>query len=608
MSCTIFINYRRYDSTEAVSPIYRDLFGRFGADVFVDTASIKEGDKWEDRIGNSLQEARIVLVIIDDRWLCREKDNPEQLRICSKDDWVRKEIETAISLKKKIIPVLINGTELPGAEVLPGLLKNLPAYQARKLSIRAGDDQEISTFLSSLEETLDNLKSADELKINLKKVLADKYKIQERIAAGTRTNIYLGVDTGIDRKVVIKAIVNQDFKRDFVETLKAAVEINDLVPNSVSILGVYLNTVPSHVIMPYLKRGTLRREIYKDPGKEYSLSKVRNVLLDIGKALSKMHDKGITYCNVKPSNIFANGNGEYYLNPLSLVKELTKTVIDERLNAIVNFPDEIENEEELCYMAPELFDRRENNDEQKNQKIDQFMLGLVGYELMTGRIPIMAASVADLKKSGREAFRPLRHLTEIREDCPNKFSRVIHRMIDFLPDNRYDSLKDAIADLVGISFNCFEIANDSYVRCISAADGGDSFFQTFYHELLKISAEAAKKFEGKGVGESKSVRQYSILRDAIFMLLVFGEKRLGDSEPNVLSRIAQMHNGQNYQVSPNAYTAFSEALVATVCGLSPDIPEAFDSQCKISVHERDIIKDAWLKALKPGIEYMMSKY
>ena len=83
---------------------------------------------------------------------------------------------------------------------------------------------------------------------------------------------------------------------------------------------------------------------------------------------------------------------------------------------------------------------------------------------------------------------------------------------------------------------------------------------------------------------------------------------MGDNEPNVLSRIAEMHNRHNYNISREAYKAFLDALTATICGLSPDIPEPFDSQCKISKHERDIIKLAWLEALKPGIEYMISKY
>jgi hemoglobin-like flavoprotein len=235
------------------------------------------------------------------------------------------------------------------------------------------------------------------------------------------------------------------------------------------------------------------------------------------------------------------------------------------------------------------------------------MLGLLGYELLTGTIPPTISDMNDLQ-NGVSAFKPLELLTKIRKDCPYRFSKVIHKMIDYDPDNRYDSLKDAIREIEDISFDVFEIAKDSYARCISGNDSGNRFFKAFYHELIKISPEAAIKFKGKGVGESETNRQYGILREAIFILLMFGENKLGDAEPNILSRIAEMHNRNNYDVSRESYKAFLDALLAAICGLSPDIPDPFDSQCKISKHESEIIRRAWLDALKPGIDYMISKY
>jgi hypothetical protein len=83
---------------------------------------------------------------------------------------------------------------------------------------------------------------------------------------------------------------------------------------------------------------------------------------------------------------------------------------------------------------------------------------------------------------------------------------------------------------------------------------------------------------------------------------------LGESEPNILSRIAQMHNKSNYNISPQLYAVFVDALIDTISGLTPEIPKPFDSQCNISVHEREIIRNAWSEALSPGITYMKDKY
>jgi serine/threonine protein kinase len=336
---------------------------------------------------------------------------------------------------------------------------------------------------------------------------------------------------------------------------------------------------------------------------------VKNVLLKIGNALIKIHQKQIYHFNVKPSNIILN-NDEPYLNPLSRVQKIIRANIISKLSDPSNFSDATVYKEELCYLPPEKFDGMPSTDPPSKscEKIDQYMLGLLGYELLTAAIPPTLTDIHDLRENGISAFKPLDILTNTRKDCPHKFARIIHKMTDYDPNNRYDSLEEAIKEMQEVSFDHFEIAKDSYARCISGSDAGNSFFKTFYHELLRTSPEAAIKFKGKGVGESDENRQYGILREAIFILLMFGENRLGDNEPNILSRIAEMHNKNNYDVTPESYKAFVSALTATICGLSPDVPQPFDPQCKISANERNLIRNAWQKALKPGIDYMIMKY
>jgi serine/threonine protein kinase len=618
MSYSIFISYRREDSQIAVSSLHKDLLARFGMNaVFADTASIQLGDEWDDRILKSLEEAKIILVIIGNNWLCTEKDKPGQFRICSKDDWVRKEIETARSLKKLLVPVLIDGAKMPDYPDLPESIKDLCSIEAQRIIFQAGDNEGVETLVEFLEKKLKSLISPDELKESLENILAEKYEVIKNIGAGNRAKVYHGRDKGLDRDVAIKVIIDPAFNDDFVDSLKEAAKINDCVPNSISVLGAYVYKDPFHVIMPYLGGGSLRKIINQNEGRAFSCKEVKKILLDIGDALVKTHNNGmikpdnngLSHCNVKPSNIMLN-NDEYYLNPLSRVQKNTKTAIIKKLSDVSTGAPQSDYLEELCYLAPEIFDTRPSNNSAKktSEKIDQFMLGLLGYELLSGNIPGILSSINDLKENGISAFKPLKILTEIRNDCPYKFSKVIHKMIDYDPDNRYDRLEDAISDIEEVSFNVFEIAKESYARCLSAKDSGNNFFKTFYHQLKKISPEAAEKFKGKGIGESESNRQYSILREAIFILLLFGENELGDDEPNILTRIAEMHNRKNYNVSREAYNAFVDALTATICGLSPESPEPFDKQCKISKQESEIIRQAWIAALKPGIDYMISKY
>ena len=120
MNYSIFLSYRREDSSSTVSSLLQRLQERFGEnEIFADNESIKEGEGWPDKIALALEQSKIVLVVIGNNWLCTEKDNPGQIRLCSNNDWVRKEIETAQQLKKIIIPILADVVEMPDHKDLP---------------------------------------------------------------------------------------------------------------------------------------------------------------------------------------------------------------------------------------------------------------------------------------------------------------------------------------------------------------------------------------------------------------------------------------------------------------------------------------------------------
>ena len=98
-----------------------------------------------------------------------------------------------------------------------------------------------------------------------------------------------------------------------------------------------------------------------------------------------------------------------------------------------------------------------------------------------------------------------------------------------------------------------------------------------------------------------------MLREAIFILFWFAEKKLGTSEPNILSRIAASHNKSHYNISGPTYDHFVKALTNTVCGAPPTVPVGFDQHCSNS-NEKIRIRKAWEEALEPGIEYMKKRY
>lgn len=127
----IFISYRRADSATASGRIYDRLVRDFGkGDVFKDVDDIPPGADFADYIQQSLRQCAVVLVVIGPRWL-EVRTKQGERRLDDPADYVRLEIETALSLGLVVIPLLVDGARpLDGGADLPESLRRLTRVNA----------------------------------------------------------------------------------------------------------------------------------------------------------------------------------------------------------------------------------------------------------------------------------------------------------------------------------------------------------------------------------------------------------------------------------------------------------------------------------------------
>lgn len=120
-----FINYRRDDASQAAQALYAQLEMRFGqTSIFLDVSSIKPGEIWPERLKKSLKLSSVLLVVIGPKWLSAH-DDFFQRKIDCENDWVRNEIYFALTNNIPIIPVQVDGANLPASEALPSSLRKL---------------------------------------------------------------------------------------------------------------------------------------------------------------------------------------------------------------------------------------------------------------------------------------------------------------------------------------------------------------------------------------------------------------------------------------------------------------------------------------------------
>lgn len=169
----IFISYRRVDTAYPAGWLYDRLADRYGAgQVFKDVDSIELGDNFVEVITRAVGSCDVLLALIGPQWLTLADEHGRR-RLDSQDDFVRLEIETALTRRVLVIPILVDGAKMPRAEELPDSLIELVRRQALELS-PARFAFDTSRLLRVLDNTLGELQAQREPEQKARGAAADE--------------------------------------------------------------------------------------------------------------------------------------------------------------------------------------------------------------------------------------------------------------------------------------------------------------------------------------------------------------------------------------------------------------------------------------------------
>jgi hypothetical protein len=154
----IFISYRREETAYSAGWLFDRLGDRFGGQIFKDVDSIEPGDDWVEVITTVVASCDVLLALIGDRWLT-VTDEDGRRRLDDPDDFVRLEIEAALTRNVRVIPILVEGARMPRDTELPPSLAKLARRQALVLSPTNFDT---SRLLRVLDKTLTDVRIAQE--------------------------------------------------------------------------------------------------------------------------------------------------------------------------------------------------------------------------------------------------------------------------------------------------------------------------------------------------------------------------------------------------------------------------------------------------------------
>lgn len=262
-----------------------------------------------------------------------------------------------------------------------------------------------------------------------------KYELVGEIASGGMGTVYQAYDPFLDKFVALKVPkiqtelpASSDFERLFFNETTAAARLHH--PNIIEVYDAGVADDMHYIAMEYIAGGvTLKRFCRAD--NLLPLELVGKMLLDAAEALDYAHRKGVMHRDIKPSNILLKDDREVKISDFGLAMLIDPDMVATQSLTLMGSPK---------YMAPERL-----NEEGVTHQSDVYSLGVVMYELLTGRVPFQADSVVALTRKiiTGEVAPPSKY----RHTLPEDISAIVMEAIARKPEDRYESMMYFAADL-----------------------------------------------------------------------------------------------------------------------------------------------------------------
>jgi len=188
MNGSIFISYRRGDGGASAGRLYDHLERHFGGDrLFFDVDTIRPGLDFVQVLEDKVDECDVLLAIVGRSWV-ETRDSEGRRRLDNPEDFVRVEIVRALSAGKRVIPILVEGAEMPQSTSLPEPLRPLARRNAMRIdhdSFRVDSDRLVKALNATLAELAERREAEQQAKTRAAKSEGAKPK-RSRAAAKAR--------------------------------------------------------------------------------------------------------------------------------------------------------------------------------------------------------------------------------------------------------------------------------------------------------------------------------------------------------------------------------------------------------------------------------------
>jgi len=338
------------------------------------------------------------------------------------------------------------------------------------------------------------------MELNINDVFINRYNITRKISIGVFGTVYHGFDQFTTREVAIK-LFNSNLSEYSSARIQREVEIISKLrhPNIVTMFDVGLYNKNYYIIQEYISGGDLKSLLHK---KYLDFHVMLNYSVDILNAVSYLHKQGIIHRDLKPTNIMIDN----YLNRAVLTDfGISKFGEDNMFTTITSQENFVGTP---AYMAPEQF-----ANSRVTTNSDIYSLGLLFYEMFTGKLPFDHKSMMEIVSSR------LAHEYSIAIELPgvnnlNKLNDTIKQMLSMDQESR------PTANEVLEVFNRLVESNPQsekpYINNVSTKYQEDSVVSEAASEAFQVKIDKLEKKNGTGFFLNEEARRNEFNKSTAF--------------------------------------------------------------------------------------------
>lgn len=258
-------------------------------------------------------------------------------------------------------------------------------------------------------------------------LVADRYRIEEKIGQGGMGTVYRAQDTQTATEVAIKHLKRDMLgnDRDTIERFKREAELLRELnhPNIVHMQDIIERNGEFYLVLEYVPGGSLSEVLHTSA--PLPVEQAMQISLDLSDALTRAHRLGVIHRDIKPSNVLMAADGTPRLSDFGVAHSATGENIT-RTGTLLGT---------AAYLAPEVF-----RTEHVNERSDIWSFGVLLYQMLTGRLPfdnrqplpVLITSILN---------QPVPDITTLRPDVPSGLGDLLYQMLEKNPEQRVGSVR-----------------------------------------------------------------------------------------------------------------------------------------------------------------------